>query len=50
MDANKTTSETESPHSIKTYIKRLIIGMAIRNLLPIRLADLLIQRGGLSHE
>lgn len=47
--ATPKTSDSRNHISIKTRFKALIVGAACREWLPIKLADLLIQRGGLKH-
>lgn len=50
---NRATPEISDSHNhiaIKTRFKALIVGAACRGLLPTKLADWIIQCGGLAHE
>lgn len=38
-----------SKHSIRPFIKAVIVHMALRGILPVKLAEWMIQRGGLRH-
>jgi hypothetical protein len=46
--AQKTTHADHTPHHLN--LKAIIVNLALWGLIPARLADWLIQRGGLRHE
>lgn len=45
----KTSTVTLKPNRVAAFIKTVIVALALRGLLPYRVADWLIQRGGLSN-
>ena len=47
--SNNSTNHTAGA-GIKQYAKRLIVGVALWGLLPVRMAEWLMRRGGLRHE
>jgi hypothetical protein len=47
---SQTTGETMKPNKIRGWIKSRIVAAALWGFLPIKLAEWLIQRGGLSHD
>lgn len=48
--ATPKTSDSHNHIAIKTCFKALIVGAACRGLLPVKLADWIIKRGGVKHD
>ena len=47
LKTSNDTAKNTAPHGIRQRAKRLIVGMALWGLLPIKAADWIIRRGGL---
>ena len=45
--ASHYAAEHSAPHGVKQHAKRLIVGMALWGLLPVKAADWIIRRGWL---